>query len=125
MNGKIVDITKGAPQVISEMGLISQVDDLAKRGYRTIAVAVDLGDGWKAVGIIPLFDPPRRDSAETIERVNDTPALKKADVGIAVHNATDAAKSSANIVLTKSGISVIVDAIEQEDIPEDAELCDI
>ena len=51
--------------------------------------------------------------------------MKKADVGIAVHNATDAAKSSANIVLTKSGISVIVDAIEQEDIPEDAELCDI
>ncbi len=69
-------VTKGAPQVIMALCELDQetaaraqqtVDDLASKGYRTLGVARSENSGpWKFLGILPLFDPPREDSAATI-----------------------------------------------------------
>ncbi|MFW9998078.1 MAG: plasma-membrane proton-efflux P-type ATPase [Candidatus Odinarchaeota archaeon] len=63
--------------------------------------------------IVELLQEDNHIVGMTGDGVNDAPALKKADAGIAVAGATDAAKSAADIVLTKPGLSVIVDAIKE------------
>ncbi|KAF1870689.1 hypothetical protein Lal_00026269 [Lupinus albus] len=218
-NGNWHRSSKGAPEQIIELcGLKGEVlkkahktiDSYAERGLRSLGVSrqtvsektkESAGDSWEFLGLLPLFDPPRHDSAETIRRaldlgvnvkmitgdqlaigketgrrlgmgtnmypsssllgnskdsaiasipideliekadgfagvfpehkyeivkrlqdkkhivgmtgdgVNDAPALKKADIGIAVDDATDAARSASDIVLTEPGLSVIVSAV--------------
>ncbi|KAL3844334.1 hypothetical protein ACJIZ3_001737 [Penstemon smallii] len=218
-NGNWHRASKGAPEQILALcnckedvrrKVHSFIDKFAERGLRSLAVArqevpekskESLGGPWQLVGLLPLFDPPRHDSAETIRRalnlgvnvkmitgdqlaiaketgrrlgmgtnmypsssllgqdkdesiaglpvdeliekadgfagvfpehkyeivkrlqerkhicgmtgdgVNDAPALKKADIGIAVADATDAARGASDIVLTEPGLSVIISAV--------------
>ncbi|CAH9090111.1 unnamed protein product [Cuscuta europaea] len=218
-NGNWHRVSKGAPEQILELcnaredlkkKVHSVIDKYAERGLRSLAVARQEvpektkdspGTPWQFVGLLPLFDPPRHDSAETIRRalnlgvnvkmitgdqlaigketgrrlgmgtnmypsasllgqhkdasiaalpveeliekadgfagvfpehkyeivkklqerkhivgmtgdgVNDAPALKKADIGIAVADATDAARGASDIVLTEPGLSVIISAV--------------
>jgi len=76
--GKTIVVSKGAPQAIVDLakpakdvaGRVKQtVDDLAGRGYRALAVArsEDNGATWALLGILPMFDPPRDDSKQTID----------------------------------------------------------
>ena len=79
-DGKVFKVTKGAPQVI--LGLCDPEEKLkddvseavnrfAAKGFRTLGVArCDDGKTWRFLGILPLFDPPREDSAETIKNAN-------------------------------------------------------
>jgi H+-transporting ATPase len=62
--------------------------------------------------IVSLLQQKNHIVGMTGDGVNDAPALRKADVGIAVEGSTDVAKSAADIVLTGVGISVIIDAIK-------------
>jgi H+-transporting ATPase len=62
--------------------------------------------------IVKLLQSRNHIVGMTGDGVNDAPALKEADAGIAVAGATDAAKSAADIVLTKPGLSVIIDALK-------------
>ena len=203
-NDSTFKVTKGAPQVILRMAhnweeigeeVSESVLDSAKRGFRTIGVAVEQEGKWYMCGLIQLYDPPRHDTAATVKKaqalgvevkmitgdqkaiaeetlrqlemgdlvftpevlletdneclqalqicngmaevfpehkfdivqhlqtldgtrvgmtgdgVNDAPALKAADVGIAVSDCTDAARSAADIVLLDEGLSVIITAI--------------
>jgi H+-transporting ATPase len=63
--------------------------------------------------IVELLQKANHIVCMTGDGVNDAPALKKADAGIAVAGATDAAKSAADVVLTKPGLSVIIDAVKE------------
>ncbi|QQE11663.1 plasma-membrane proton-efflux P-type ATPase [Planctomycetota bacterium] len=74
-------VTKGAPQVVLNLceisedlhqNITSQVDQLASQGYRTLGVAKtsDAQKNWEFLGLLPLFDPPREDSSETIQDAN-------------------------------------------------------
>jgi H+-transporting ATPase len=63
--------------------------------------------------IVELLQKKNHIVCMTGDGVNDAPALKKADAGIAVAGATDAAKSAADVVLTKPGLSVIIDAVKE------------
>lgn len=80
-NNKIFYVAKGAPQVIMELCKLegeslekatNSVNQFATQGYRTLAVAhADQENNWTFCGILPLFDPPRPDSKETIQRAHE------------------------------------------------------
>lgn len=61
--------------------------------------------------IVKLLQAGGHTVGMTGDGVNDAPALKQAEMGIAMSNATDVAKASASVVLTEPGIGVIIDAV--------------
>ncbi|WRX26991.1 hypothetical protein QQP08_019478 [Theobroma cacao] len=92
--------------------LIEKADGFA--GVFPGSVVVVLTDGYLSehkYEIVKRLQQRNHICGMTGDGVNDAPALKKADIGIAVDDATDAARSASDIVLTEPGLSVIVSAV--------------
>ncbi len=116
VTGDHIEIAK---QIAGNLGIGTNIvvssEIIGKEDENTISL-VESADGFAEVypehkyHIVELLQKKDHVVGMTGDGVNDAPALKKADIGFAVSNATDAAKSAADIVLTDTGISVIIKA---------------
>jgi H+-transporting ATPase len=93
--------------------------DAKQKESQEVTDSIEKADGFAQVfpehkyHIIEVLQKHDHIVGMTGDGVNDAPALKKADCGIAVSGATDAARAAASIVLMTPGLSVIIDAIKE------------
>jgi len=113
-----------ASEIAREVGLpnIRRVADLKVAGAQAGNEAVDLlagADGFAEVFpedkyiVVQHLQAAGHVTGMTGDGVNDAPALRQAEVGIAVSTATDVAKGAASVVLTEPGLTNIVALVEQ------------
>ncbi len=114
-----------ARETAGKLGLGTQILDASGFGdtkqHETaqLAESIEQADGFAQVypehkyHIIDVLQQRGHIVGMTGDGVNDAPALKKADCGIAVSGATDAARAAADIVLMTPGLTVIIDAIKE------------
>lgn len=114
-----------AKEMARQLGLGPNILDASLLGqakhYESgqLAAAIEQADGFAQVfpehkfHIVQALQSQKHIVGMTGDGVNDAPALKQADAGIAVSGATDAARAAAAIALLNPGLSVIVDAIKE------------
>ncbi len=114
-----------AVETAKKLGMGTNILDASGFGdtkrHETAALAelIEKADGFAQVfpehkfHIVDVLQQGRHIVGMTGDGVNDAPALKKADCGVAVSGATDAARAAAAIVLMTPGLSVIIDSIKE------------
>jgi H+-transporting ATPase len=101
-----------------DISRVADLKDLLKTDPATALRQMEKSDGFAEVYpedkymIVRSLQASRHVVGMTGDGVNDAPALKQAEVGIAVDNATDVAKSAASVVLTSGGLSGIVELVK-------------
>lgn len=117
LTGDNVAIAKEIAQQVGIGDRIHSISELEKLSADDQARILEENDGLAEIypedkyKVVKLLQSKGHMVGMTGDGVNDSPALKQAEVGIAVNNATDVAKASASIVLTEAGIRVILDAV--------------
>ncbi len=112
-----------AKETARQLGLGTNILDATvlrdKQKKAETADSIEKADGFAQVfpedkyNIVNVLQERGHFVGMTGDGVNDAPALKKANCGIAVSGATDAARAAASIVLLAPGLSVIIDAIKE------------
>ncbi len=110
-----------AREISGQLGLGKKIlaADRLQGDNTAIASELEQADGFAQVfpehkyRIVQALQARNHLVAMTGDGVNDAPALRQADVGIAVSGATDAARAAADVVLTAPGLSVVVRAVEE------------
>ncbi|CAN5666891.1 plasma-membrane proton-efflux P-type ATPase [soil metagenome] len=114
-----------AKETATKLGMGTDILDAAALGdsqkseSASVAESIETADGFAQVfpehkyHIIDVLQQRGHIVGMTGDGVNDAPALKKADCGVAVSGATDAARAAADIVLLTPGLSVIIEAIKE------------
>lgn len=112
-----------AKDIAREVGLgdnvkrISDLEDMGKKDPLLAAEAAEKSDGFAEIypegkyNVVKSLQMKKHVVGMTGDGVNDAPALRQAEVGIAVSNAVDVAKGAASVVLTREGLSGIVDLV--------------
>ena len=119
ITGDHTAIAKQISQQVNLKNNIMEASVFLEKPDREASKIIEKTDGFAQVfpehkyRIVELLQENKHIVGMTGDGVNDSPALKKADVGIAVAGATDAAKSAADIVLTSPGLAVIIDALKE------------
>jgi H+-transporting ATPase len=119
ITGDHTAIAKQISQQVNLKNNIMEASVFLEKSDREASKIIEKTDGFAQVfpehkyRIVELLQDNKHIVGMTGDGVNDSPALKKADVGIAVAGATDAAKSAADIVLTSPGLTVIIDALKE------------
>ncbi|MGC8586647.1 MAG: plasma-membrane proton-efflux P-type ATPase [Candidatus Micrarchaeia archaeon] len=116
------DNLKIAKEIAKEVGIEKEIEDfsyLKTKSQDELEARIENAGGFAEIFpedkymIVKALQKKNYRVGMTGDGVNDAPALKQAEVGIAVENATDVAKSVAGIVLVRNGLNVIIDAVKE------------